>query len=508
MLLTLASIAITCQVIYIQHGWINDDSVLYFEIARLFSLGEWKQGAALFNWPFYPALINFTHQLTTLGVQASAQLLNVIFFGITTYSFINLIKLAGGDKLTIISGTFLLLSSSYIVGDVLPMLLRDQGFWAMYLTSLVYFVKFYRTHKLSDALLWQVSAILAVLFRIEAITFLVCLPLILFTVHEFSLKQKITHYLIINLIPIFLIGLILSILILSPTTHLSDFGRLQEAVSIFPRIMNEISTNFIAKASIMGNEVLGDYLSDYGMLGVIISLASILIIKVLGIISWPVISIFALNRSNSNIDQSKYKIQKDTRHIFNWVLMLATLNAAVIIASVFILSSRYIIAFVFIVLIFASFHLSHLFEEITKSAVKNFNKKLALLLLLALIVYSGIDNLLPKRAGYNFEQEAVAYIKTQNVPNSKVFYVTPRSRYFAGAPYAGRGYKYWDYTKRAIEDGSIYQYSYLVININIDEEFPARKALLDEKLPQYNLVKEFYAYRKKKEIMIYLKKTN
>ena len=504
-LFTIISITIACQVIYIQHGWINDDSVLYFEMARLFSAGEWKQGSELFNWPFYPALISITSKLTHLSIQNSAQLLVVIFFSITTYSYIKLIKLAGGNKTTIICGAFLLLSSSYIVGDVLPMLLRDQGFWAMYLTSLVYFIKFYRTQKLGDALLWQAYAIFAVLFRIEAITFLVCLPLILFKAHDLSLKQKITHYLTLNLIPICLFVLILSILVFSPTVHLSDFGRLEDVALIFPRIMTEIAAKFSAKATIMGNQVLGDYFSDYGMLGIIVSLASILLIKVLGLIGWPLVGILALSRSNCNVSQPINILQKDTRSIFCWTLTLSLLNAAVIIASVFVLSSRYIIAFGFIALILAAFQLSPLLEEIAKTSNKIFWKRLLLLLLFAVIAYSGVKNLLPKQAGYNFEQDAIAFIKAKNLANNEVFYVTPRSRYFAGAPYAGRGYEYWEYTKKAIEDGSIYRYNYLVINLDIDDEFPARKKILNEKLSQYSVIKEFYGYRNKKKIMIYLK---
>ena len=504
-LFTIISITIACQVIYIQHGWINDDSVLYFEMARLFSAGEWKQGSELFNWPFYPALISITSKLTHLSIQNSAQLLVVIFFSITTYSYIKLIKLAGGNKTTIICGAFLLLSSSYIVGDVLPMLLRDQGFWAMYLTSLVYFIKFYRTQKLGDALLWQAYAIFAVLFRIEAITFLVCLPLILFKAHDLSLKQKITHYLTLNLIPICLFVLILSILVFSPTVHLSDFGRLEDVALIFPRIMTEIAAKFSAKATIMGNQVLGDYFSDYGMLGIIVSLASILLIKVLGLIGWPLVGILALSRSNCNVSQPINILQKDTRSIFCWTLTLSLLNAAVIIASVFVLSSRYIIAFGFIALILAAFQLSPLLEEIAKTSNKIFWKRLLLLLLFAVIAYSGVKNLLPKQAGYNFEQDAIAFIKAKNLANNEVFYVTPRSRYFAEAPYAGRGYEYWEYTKKAIEDGSIYRYNYLVINLDIDDEFPARKKILNEKLSQYSVIKEFYGYRNKKKIMIYLK---
>ena len=40
--LTTIGIVVACWIMYIQHGWINDDSVIYFETARLFSIGEWK----------------------------------------------------------------------------------------------------------------------------------------------------------------------------------------------------------------------------------------------------------------------------------------------------------------------------------------------------------------------------------------------------------------------------------------------------------------------------------
>lgn len=505
-LITILSIAIACQVIYIQHGWINDDSVMYFEMARLFSIGEWKQGLTLFNWPFYPALISAIHQLTHFGIQTSAQILNVIFFGITAFSFINLIRLAGGTKTTIVCSSFLLLSSSYIVGDVLPMLLRDQGFWAMFLSSLVYFIQFYRHQKLSDALLWQVCAILAMLFRIEAITFLVCLPFILFQQREFSVKEKITHFLKINLIPIFALTLIVGILIVVPSIHLSNFGRLQEAVTIFPRMLTDIAQVFKVKANIMGEKVLGDYFSDYGMLGIITTLMAIVIVKIIELISFPVIGIFALSYANRRNSAPANPMQQDTRMILCWASALALLNICMVMTTVFVLSGRYIIALGLIILIFAAFHLATLIEKIrTKSINKRWQKTL-LYMLLALMSYSAIKNLLPKPAGYIYEQEAIAYAKQQQIPNSKIFYVTPRSRYFAGAPYAGRGYDYWDYIQKAIADGSIYQYDYLVINLDINDQFPARQQILVEKLPQYKVAKEFYGYRNKKKIMLYVKK--
>ena len=504
-LITFFGILIALQITYIQHGWVNDDSILYFEMARLFSIGEWKQGIELFNWPFYPLLISAVHQTTHLAIQTSAQVLNILFFAITTFSYISLIRLAGGNKATIICGAFLLLSSSYIVGDVLAMLLRDQGFWAMFLTSLVYFIQFYRNKKISDALFWQLSAIAAVLFRIEAISYLIGLPLILLLRFECSFKQNITDLFRVNLIPICTLLLIVGVLIFMPSIHLSDFGRLQEAVTIFPRMLTEIAHMFKLKASIMGEMVLGEYFHNYGMMGIMLTLIAIVIFNVITLISWPVMGVFALSKTYEHQQPVEPTIQQDTRKIFYWAITLSLLNAWVIITSVFVLSGRYLIALVFIMLIFAAFQMASLIKFYRTTSDKKRWGKALLFILLALICFFGIKNLLPKPSNYIFEQNAVAYIKKQNIQNNEVFYVTPRSRYYADAPYAGRGYDYWQYTKKAIENGSIYQFNYLMINVNIDEKLPERQKILSENLPQYKIIKEFYGYRNKKKIMLYMK---
>ena len=79
-LLTLSAILIAWRVMYIQQGWINDDSVLYFEVARLFAVGDYKAGLSYYNWPLYPALIAVLHLMTGYSLQFSAQLLNIVFF--------------------------------------------------------------------------------------------------------------------------------------------------------------------------------------------------------------------------------------------------------------------------------------------------------------------------------------------------------------------------------------------------------------------------------------------
>lgn len=501
-LFTLLGALLAWRVIYIQHGWLNDDSVLYFEMARLITIGEWKQATALFNWPLYPFLISSVHQLSNLSIHTSAQVLDIAFFAVTVFSFLKLLQLAGGNRSVIVCGSIVLLSSSYIVGDALPMLLRDQGFWAAFLASLVFFIKYSRNKTLSNALCWQVFAIAAVLFRIESITFLTGIPLLLFWKSALPFHQNLIDYLKANVLLLILLLVMIAGLAFLPGVHLSDFGRLNEVATIVPRMMTDIAQSLKIKSLTMSNEVLGNFLDDYGYLGLLVTLASIVIFKTLNLASWPVVGVFALNRLEPL--NFTYSMQEDTRKLFFWVLILALINACVIILSAFVLSSRYIIAMTFIIYIFAAFELAGLCNQYSEKALAYW-KKCLLILIVALLCFTAVKNILPKQAGYTFELDAASYLKIHQIPNEKVFYVSPRLRYYMGSPYVGRGYDYWDYTKQAIEDGSIYKFDYLMINLNNNDQLSDRQKILDEKLIQYKVVKEFYGYKNKKKLVLYAK---
>ena len=395
LLMSLLAVITAWRVIYIQHGWLNVDSLLYFESARLFAIGEFKQGVAIFNWPLYSLLISAVHRITSLSIHTSAQVLDIVFFAITTFSFSYLIKLAGGNKLTIACGVFLLLSSPYIVGDVLPMLLRDQGFWAAFLTSLVFFVQYYRTQKIGDTLLWQLSTIVAMLFRIEGITFLVGLPLILWLRHDLSFTQKLKQLVLSNSLTILAVVGILVALLVSPSVTLSDFGRIKEVVSL----ISDVSQTFNARATSRGH-VLGSYFADYGMITLVAGLLTILLLKIISIISWPVIALYVVNRKTQ--DSPILPFQADTRIIFYSVVVISIINASASLARVFVLSNRYIVTIGFIALVFAGFCLASLIHKLRSEAFDRPWQKWITIILIIIFSASFIKNTLPKKDGYTF----------------------------------------------------------------------------------------------------------
>lgn len=490
-LFTFISMLIACQVTYIQHGWINDDSVLYFEVSRLFALGQWKDGLTLYNWPLYPALVAGLHKTTQLSIQQSAQVLNVLFFALTTHSFISIIRLAGGNKSTIISGAFLLFSTTYIVGDVLPMLLRDQGFWAFFLLSITFFIHFYRQPILKTAFLWQVAAMVAILFRVEAITFLVLLPVILLLNKK---QPRFLPWIYANSLSVLALFGILITILTNPLIHFSDFGRLQETLLVIKSSYVNITHVLVQKADLMGTQVLGHYFDSYGMIGLVMTLMLILISKCVLAPGWFA-SLLLVMRWRKTTEL----LMPDVKIILYWIIGLAILNASVILISTFILSGRYLIALGFMMLVLAAFALTNLLAH-----AKTRGQKAVALLLIVLLSLGFISNLLPKNARYNYEQDAVNWVKKHSPANAKVFYVSPRMRFYADEPYTSRGYEYWNYTLKAIEDGSIMQYEYLLINMN--SHASGKESELIEKLPNYNFVKEFNSTGDKKKVMIFVKK--
>ena len=489
------------RVIYIQHGWINDDTVLYLESARAFSLGDWKTGCDLFPWPFYALLITALHKLTTFNFQLCAQILNVIFFAISTISFLRIIALAGGNKITLICGALLLFSTTYIVGDVLPMLLRDQGFWACFLTSLVFFIQYYRDQQLKHALGWQVFALLAVLFRIEAAMYIIFLPLSLWFLPETTFIKKSKLFFNANFLNISLavLGLIAMAMY---EKSLTDFGRLQEIFYSFSQIKDNFSQLLATKTHVLATQVLGNFLKDYAWMSLILTFISISIIKSLTVAGWA-----ALGLVTAYWSKIKKLIAKDVWRNLCVVAALAFINAVLIIFKVNLLSGRYVVSFGFILLVFAAFGLQLLVEKWQAKQLTTI-EEIGLPIVTLVIAVGFSTNIAPKGSNYNYEQQAVTYMQQQKIPNDKVFFVSPRARFYAGAPYTTRGYDYWDYIQTAIKNDSIKQYDYLLLNLKVDEDHKIQLALLQQQLPGYQLEKEFFGYKNKKEIIIYKKSPN
>jgi Dolichyl-phosphate-mannose-protein mannosyltransferase len=487
-------------VMFIQHGWINDDSVLYFEMARLISAGQFQDAIKLFNWPLYPSLIALIHKLTTFGIHTSAQILNAGLFSLCCYGFVRLIQTCGGGEKVVGYATLLLFSSIYIVGDVLPMLLRDQGFWAFSMLSYLFLIRFYHKQKLQDAIFWQISIIIATLFRVEGISLLVGLPFVLLFNQQHDFRSRAKQYIIANAFFLLTASALLIAISALNIMQVTDLGRLNEAISFIKGSYIETANRLASKSESLGHNILGSFLDDYSLLAFCTGLLSIVIVKAISTTGWLVSLIILVGNKCTTL-----AMLPEAKKVLIWAMCIHFLNMLLIITSAYVLSGRYIIGFSLVVIIFAGFYLAKLFENTPESGLIQKYQKAFRIALLLIVSISFIKIILPKSADYNYEQDAVAWVKHKNTANFPVFYTSPRARFYANQPYQGRGYDFWQYTQSAIENKIYQKYNYLVINI--DKEHLKDEAELNKAFAGYTKATEFFGAKGKKKIIVFEKNT-
>ncbi len=405
---------ITVRIHYIHMGWINSDSVLYLEAAKWMLAGEFSKALAIYNWPFYSICIATVSKILHTPIFFSAQLLSTVFFMLTTTAMLNIVSLLGGNNRTIVIAAITLFGCDYIVGDILPMLMRDQGYWAFLLVSIWALIKFMDHPSWWMGSVWQLTVMMATLFRIEGIFYL-ALPLILLFQQEQTWGYRLSSWFKANYLN--LIGLAL-LLIGFAVLDSQQLGRLQELSP--SSIMHAYSAKLLSKSDMMSEQVLGKFLNEYGLFVILVGLFLITIIK--SILSAGVIcSALCFNYL--------YKSANNTARlrVIYGVMIISLISMYLIISKVFILSGRYTIAMAFMLIMIASLAIKQLIED---SAQRY--RKLIAIVVLAIFSITLLKNILPKTQGFAFRKEAAMWLKQHNSHHQPVFFNDVRVAYYYG----------------------------------------------------------------------------
>ena len=280
---------------------------------------------------------------------------------------------------------------------------------------------------------------------------------------------------------------------------MSQFGRLQEVFTL--NLYHEFTQQLFTKANIMSSQVLGTYLEEFAIPGLLLTFLYVMGSKIITATGFIGTGLAVLNLKQSYIKQPHLKqllptMQPTVRRILIMICLIAFISMALIITKVFVLSSRYVVALAWVLLIFASFY----FSALSSNSLK---KPRAVFLIICLILGLGfIKNTLPKRDGYNFAQDAVAWVQSANTDNKQVYYDDSRLRYYAKAPFQGKG-DFWKSLEANINNKNTLPYDYLILTIGKRDQ--AKKDMLEQQLSNYKEVKRFYHTKHKKYCAIYLK---
>lgn len=478
--LTICALAIATWILFKLNGRVDEDGVLYLEVAKRIAARDYQSALALYNWPFFSWLIASVHQFTGLGLLTAARFLEALFFGIAAYALLTLTERAGGGKTAIISVALLLFSSNEIVGHALTWIMRDQGFWAFYLLGLVFFERYARLTLWKDALLWQVCCFLAMLFRIEALTFFIVLPLCLLSGSNPGTRNRLPVLAkAYSLTPV----AVLAMIFLAMHFDL-NIGRFSEAYTRLHDSYVGITSGLASRAEVFGRDVLNPYIDRYALGGLLLTLGLAVVGKILsasGLLP-AALSVLWLRK--------RHIVPEPLATIFSWAAAVNLLNIVVAILSAYILMDRHAIGLAFILFILAGLMLERLVNQLRSnprtSGMPFTRYSVAVLLSLIVIGHGLYANLIKNLEPENYRKDAVVWLK-QHAPNeTNIFYSDARLRYYAQVPWQGRD-KNWPASIDSINAQPI-PYKYLVLTIRGED--PMQQKLL-QRLDRYKAIKTF-----------------
>lgn len=488
-LLVVLSIIVAIRITLLQHGWVNDDSLLYFETARLLTKQQWAEAYQLYPWLFYPALLAAGHMMSGLSIHMVAQLLNIALFGVFSLGYGRLLIAAGAKSSTLNWGFALMLSTPYMVGDVLGMLLRDQGFWAGFVWGLYFLLSHLQKPRTQTVLLMQLCFGIATLFRIEGIVYLLALPLFVLNFQTgIDLRHRISHSL--NAISLsLLIASLIGLAIATGAVQTSQLGRVQEIITLFQQGFVDRISIIQSKAMQLGNEILGEHLDDYGSISLWSTLILIVFHKTIKVAGWPVLFFLYTGRAGLK------SLHPMAKHLFGWQLAVGLITSFLILFNVFVLSARYVIASGIVMLVLSAFATNYTYQQ-----AGVWIRRGIITLLSLMLMYNLHDN-----HHVDLDREAVNYIQHINKSHAPVMYDTENARFYAGQPYKNR-INYHFYVQSLIDSHEIWQYDYLMVTIKQQQQDYAQH--IAELLAQeYVAIKTIYGWRNKDKVVIYVKKT-
>lgn len=179
---------------------INPDAICYLASAEKFGTDGLHAAMSLCGqarWPLYAILIHYVTQISAFSYTSAAYFLDAIFSAISVLSFILIVKNIRASKRILIFAAITILCA-HKFNSVRDYIIRDHGFWAFYLCAILAFITYLQKPKIIYALFFNISLLIASLFRVEGVIFLLTLPLFIWLYQPFTLRAKFRGFVLLN----------------------------------------------------------------------------------------------------------------------------------------------------------------------------------------------------------------------------------------------------------------------------------------------------------------------
>lgn len=406
----LGSLLLSLWIIH-QNGIINGDGILYLHAARAFLDQGWRAAADIYPWPFFSGLVALLQHVSGLSLENSAYVINSLLYALLVVVFVTLVgELHASRRIHFYAALLVLLLPS--LNGYRDYIIRDVGYWAFYLIGLLYFLRYLRGPRLSHALAWGLSMLVATLFRIEGLAFLCVLPLFLLLQFEHGWRTRLLRLLQMNIVLIVSAAMLALFFALG---EINFMGRLGDPILLLQKFAHSATTGIEQKAEALRIAVLGRYAKDFAF-------PSVIMIQIMILTSY-VLSGFGLAHlilSVRGILRAKLSASCRPALLFLlWAALLQILILVVFVVGQFFLTGRFVIALVLTCLVFAALGLEAFREDWkeTGAAKRSWHRKWAYPLLCFLLFVAAIGSLHSFGPSKTYLKDAGEWIQ-ENVPRS------------------------------------------------------------------------------------------
>jgi hypothetical protein len=397
--------------VVIQDGHINRDGLLYLKQAYLIAEGSWKEGLALYPWPFFSVLIAVFHKLTNLHLQVVAHGVDLALFSIAALFYLKTLQLIyHKEKQIVFYGGIILLSFIPIMDDYMGMVLRDHGLWAGCMMGTYFYFKYLSKKNYHNNLLWQLSFVFAGLFRPEAFVFLILIPVFNLIINRSFDCNFINIQKLFKEYSVLLIYIIFSLAnkLLSNTNEFSyeQQSRLSEFIQRLIGFFEQIS----APLPLLTNHpYLNDLLVNYPItitFGLFLTILIVKWIKGLGLLVSGLL-IYYFTKAYL------YKLVREIKLTLYFFIVISFLLVGLNLFNVYVLSNRYWVFHWFWVFILVSPVLISLFNLKTSKINKVLKISISFFVLISFI------NVLVDSDKNTIEIDAGGYFKNMGLENNQ-----------------------------------------------------------------------------------------
>lgn len=397
---------------------LNRDGFLYLFGADEYIAGGFSAAMEVYNWPFISVAIGAVSQISGLSVTFVAPLLMTLVITWVIDSLVRIVHLHQPDVRLAGFVGFCLLCTPFL-NEYRADLIRDPFAWAFVFYGVLSSLKFVKERATKDAFLAQVSLLCAVLFRVEAIVFLV-LPILMELLYGSSVNRW-GNFIRSNFV--FIIGAVLCGVGLAVLSG-GLFGQLKLTSQIAQYLSADyVFGNVVRHTEFLKNNFLPDWSEDHVVPFLLFGLAAVFVAKVISGLNvlYAVLLGYGwlFNRKRMDCDFKVLVV----------VSMLSLIPISGFMLNQLFISTRYAGVIILVLTVMTAVLIAPVVVENIKSKASLF-----LLVLLSLLLIKEVAGIDQDKANY---VTAGGWVKENIDKQARLLVTDSRMQYLAGRGYSG-----------------------------------------------------------------------